>query len=112
MKVHTKIQVDSYSVTIYLAGELADAKRSLRRVCLEAGLCVTVTPTTFVYTGGAEEGVAVGLVHYPRFPTTPARIWERACQVAEILMIDLDQWSALVVSPADTLWLSRKPEDK
>lgn len=102
----------SCSVTVYVAGDHQTARESLRRQCLEEGLCVTVTPTTFVYTAGVEEGVAVGLVNYPRFPATPAAISDRARRVALRLMDDLCQWSALVVGPAETLWLTRRPEER
>lgn len=78
---------------------------------MEEGLCVTVTPTTFVYTGGAEDGVAVGFVNHPRFPKSPEEIAARARVVALRLMDDLCQWSALVVAPDKTLWLTRRPED-
>jgi hypothetical protein len=101
----------SFSVTVYVAGDLHTARESLRRQCMEKGLCVTVTPTTFVYTAGAEEGVAVGLVNYPRFPHTPDEIKVRALAVAERLMADLCQWSALVVTPVETIWLTTRQED-
>ena len=107
MKIFTE---PSFSVTVYVAGELADAKRSLRQQCFDEERCVTVTATTFVYTAGAEEGVAVGLVNYPRFPSTPEKIWDRAKRVAEQLMVDLCQWSALVVSPIESLWMTRRQE--
>lgn len=100
------------SVTVYVAGDIADVRRSLRRQCFEEGLCVTVTPTTFVYTAGAEEGVAVGLVNYPRFPKSAGEIIARARVVAEALMIDLHQHSVLVVGPTETVWLTRRPEDE
>jgi hypothetical protein len=99
----------TYTVTLYIAGELADARRSLRRQCLEEGLCVTVMPTTFVYTAGAEEGVVVGLVNYPRFPTTPEKLLARAEKVALQLMEDLCQYSALLVAPDVTKWMTRRP---
>lgn len=102
----------SYSVTVYVAGDVQSARESLRRQCLEQGLCVTVTPTTFVYTAGAEDGVSVGFVNYPRFPSSPDVIWGRAVDVALRLMTDLCQWSALVVGPDQTKWLTRRPEDQ
>lgn len=97
-------------ITVYVAGDYQAARASLRRQCFEDGLCVTVMPTTFVYTGGAEEGVAVGFVNYPRFPTTFEALKSRAIQVAERLMVDLCQWSALVVTPENTVWLNNRPE--
>lgn len=99
----------SFSVTIYIAGDVPTARASLRRQCIEEGLCVTLTSTEFIYTAGMETGIAVGLVNYPRFPKTPDEIKARAVAVAERLMDDLCQYSALVVTPAETVWLNRRP---
>ena len=101
----------SFNATVFIAGDVQTARESLRRQCFEEGLCVTLTPTEFVYTAGLESGVAVGLVNYPRFPKAPDEIKARAVKVAERLMGDLCQWSALVVTPAETVWLTRRPED-
>lgn len=68
------------------------------------------TPTTFVYTAGAEDGVEVGFVNYPRFPTTPDKLFDRALRVASRLMDDLCQWSALLAAPDKTVWLHRRPK--
>lgn len=105
------VRTDTVIVTVYVAGDIQTARESLRRQCLEEGLCVTLTPTSFIYTAGAEEGVAVGFVNYPRFPKTPDQIEARAVKVAERLMNDLCQHSALVVAPTGTTWLTRRPED-
>jgi len=106
-----RVEAPTCVVTVYIAGEYADAVASLRRQCLEDGLCVTVTPTTFVYTGGAETGVAVGFINYPRFPKPSVEIEARAIAVAERLMRDLCQLSASVVGPTSTVWLTRRKED-
>ena len=100
----------TFSVTIYVAGDVPTARESLRRQCFEDGLCVTLTPSEFIYTAGMESGVAVGLVNYPRFPSTPEQIEARAIVVAQQLMVDLYQWSALVVTPTRTIWLNNRPE--
>jgi hypothetical protein len=101
----------SFCVTVYVAGDVQTARESLRRQCFEAGLCVTLTATEFVYTAGAEGGVAVGFVNYPRFPATAEDVLSRAQEVARCLMDDLYQNSALVVAPDRTFWLTRRPED-
>lgn len=105
------VRVPTVAITVYVAGDYQAARESLRRECFEEGLCVTVTPTTFIYTAGAEEGVVVGLVNYPRFPTTPEALGDRAAKVAARLMTDLCQWSALIVTPTETVWLNARPED-
>ncbi len=98
-------------MTVYIAGDVQIARESLRRQCFEAGLCVTLTPTEFIYTAGMESGVAVGFVNYPRFPKQPEEIFSRAKRVAERLMDDLYQWSALIVTPTETVWLNRRPQE-
>lgn len=107
MSVHIE---PSFSVTIYIGGDLHTARESLRRECIEDGLCVTLIPVTFVYTAGAEEGVAVGLINYPRFPRTPDEIKARAIKVAERLMRDLCQHSCSIATPLETVWINNRPE--
>lgn len=101
----------TYNVTVYIAGDIADVRRSLRQQCIEEGLCVTMMPLDFVYTAGLEAGVAIGFVTYPRFVKTPAEIVARAEVVARRLMTDLCQHSALIVADDKTRWLSIRPAD-
>lgn len=100
--------VETYSVLIHLAGDVQTARTSLRRQCIEEGLCVTLTPTEFVYTYGLETGVIVRLINYPRFPKTPDEIWERAVKVAMALRDDLHQRSCLVETVDRTEWFPRQ----
>lgn len=101
------VEERTYTATVYIAGDLHQAKSALRRFVME-GLCVTVTPTTFIYTGGAEEGVAVGLINYPRFPKDDEVIWETAIRLGMALLDDLCQMSFSVVAPDKTHWFTRK----
>jgi hypothetical protein len=86
------------------------ARHLCRAFCM-AGLCVTVTPTEFIYTGGAESGVAVGLINYPRFPAEPAEIFAKAEALALHLIDGLHQHSASIVASDKTAWLSRRLDD-
>lgn len=104
-------EVPTYTIDIFIAGDAADARRICRERCMSLGLCVTVTPTEFIYTGGQESGVRVGLVNYPRFPSTPEKLWETATWLAEALRIGLHQWSYLLVAPDRTVWESDKPPE-
>lgn len=97
----------TFTATIYMAGDLAVARQACREFCT-AGLCVTIEPTDFVYTGGAEAGVRVGLLNYPRFPAEPSAILDKAFALAELLRERLCQHSWLVVTPTDTFWNSRR----
>lgn len=101
--------VDTYTARVYPAGDIETAKRWLRRHCYEHGLCVTVEPTTFIYTGGEETGLVAGLVNYPRFPSTPAEVFERARHIAEALVVECCQTAALVVGTDRTAWIRVMP---
>jgi hypothetical protein len=96
----------SYPVQIWIAGAHARALESCRAYCDDRGFCVTVTPTTYVYTGGQEAGVVVGLINYGRFPSEPRAIFARAKELALKLIADLGQESASIQAPDKTLWIS------
>ena len=105
----TTEEAPSYFVRIWLAGDVADARRTCRSFCMAVGECVTVTATDFIYTGGTESGVIVGFVNYPRYPREPASLWERAKELAEKLRADLNHWSVLIEAPDRTIWLTTRP---
>lgn len=97
----------AYSVKIYLAGDYADAVRACRKYVM-CGLCVTVERADYVYTGGMESGVIVGLVNYPRFPSDPLSIMEKAESLAVYLMSELSQTSVMVCDGIDTKWITTR----
>lgn len=101
----------SYAVDIFIAGDLADATRICREYCMEVGACVTVTPAEYVYTGGAEAGVRVGIINYPRFPKEPTALFDDAVALTERLIVGLCQGSATVQAPDRTLWLTRRGDN-
>lgn len=101
--------VDTYFVRIYMAGPIERAKDVIRRECYYYGLCVTIEPTTFIYTGGEEAGVVIGFVNYPRFPSTPAEIFRRAEELAGKLIPEMNQKSALLVGADKTKWIKLTP---
>lgn len=101
----------TFRFDIFIAGDLAQAKQVCREYCLNVGLCVTVEPVEFIYTGGEEIGVRVGLINYPRFPTTEDALLGHAAALATILMQRLCQHSYSIVGPRETEWFSRRPAD-
>lgn len=105
------ITADTIRYDIFMAGDLAQAKQVCREFCFDVGLCVTIEPIDFIYTGGEESGFRVGLINYPRFPSTDADIWDRASELAEILMLRLRQHSYSIVGPNLTHWRSRRPAE-
>lgn len=93
-------------VKLYLSGPIEIAKQVIRKECLREGLCVTVDPTTFIYTGGEETGYVVGLLNYPRFPTLSHLLIERARNLALKLLEETFQNSALMVTPGYSEWIT------
>jgi hypothetical protein len=98
----------TYTATIYMAGDIEQAKQVCRQFCCAVGLCVTIEPTTYIYTGGEERGFRVGLLNYPRFPAEPALILDRARELARNLLDVLCQHSYSIVTSAETEWFSRR----
>lgn len=95
---------------IFIAGDVAQAKQLCREFCLEQGLCVTVEPVAYIYTGGEEAGVRVGLINYPRFPTEKSSLRNVAKALAHKLMLGLCQHSYTMAGPDETEWYSRRPQ--
>lgn len=98
----------TFTARLYLSGPIEVAKQIIRADCLREGLCVTVEPTTFIYTGGEEAGYVVGLVNYPRFPADRVAIIQRARDLMFRLLEGTHQHSALLVTPEVTEWVSKR----
>ena len=58
---------ETFEFSIFIAGEKHKAEEILNQFCWDEGFCVHVIEAKFLYTGGREDGVKVGLVNYP-FP--------------------------------------------
>ena len=53
--------------------------------------CVSVTKTRYIYPNGAEDGVIVGIIYYPRFPLNNFILKKRTLELATCLMKELNQ---------------------
>lgn len=95
---------ETREIRIYMAGDIDDAVVKCGEFCDRVGLCVTVTPTTYVYTDGREPGIIVGLINYPRYPSTADWLLRTAIQLANFLRDELQQKSYSVVAPTKTIW--------
>lgn len=102
--------VPTYTARIYMSGPIEAAKQVIREECFRVGLCVTIEPTTYIYTGGEEPGFVVGLLNYPRFPTTPEALGTRARDLMLKLLDATYQHSALLVTQSETTWVSKRGE--
>lgn len=104
------VSSETINVSIFIGGDLAQAKQVCREWCMSVGACVTVDPVDYIYTGGEEAGVRVGFINYPRYPAAEAYIVERATALASLLMDRLCQHSFSIVAPTETVWCSRREE--
>lgn len=97
----------SYTCRIWIAGDYADACRAVREFCEEGG-CFAVEPVNYIYTGGAEAGVVVTRINYPRFPAELDEIFAQSERLAEHLRAALFQDSFAIETPDQTYWVSRR----
>lgn len=97
---------NTYTVSLYIAGPIAVAEQIVRRECLAEGLCVTVTPTKYIYTGGEEIGYTIGFINYPRFPKSPEEIYIRARTLLITLITETYQKSGTIVASDKTEFIS------
>ena len=103
-------EAKAHYATIFMAGDIDMAKHQCAHYCRDMGLCVTVTATEFIYTGGRETGFAIGLVNYPRFPAEPENIDRRATELATWMIREMAQDSALIQTPDTVVWITRREE--
>lgn len=103
-----KLTETTYWIRLYLSGPIDVAKQLIRQECMREGLCVTVEPTTFIYTGGEEAGYTIGLLNYPRFPSRPEQLEERAEELMRLLLDGTHQHSALMQTPTRSVWISKR----
>ncbi len=101
-------ECDAYWVKIYIAGDINTAKHVISSFVDSNGLCVTVDPTTYVYSGGRQEGYVVGLINYARFPADKMDIWATAVSLATFLMDSTYQDSCSIMNPKSCMRLSRE----
>lgn len=108
----TQKTAETIRFDIFIAGDLAAAKQVCREYCLSVGLCVTVEPVDYVYTGGTETGVKIGLINYPRFPSTEEKLLDTAIGLAHFLRARLCQHSFSIVGSRETLWFTSREESQ
>ena len=80
MKILTEPTIE---ISIYMAGDLDTVRDTCRRYCWEKGFCVTVTEN---------------------------ELMDKAQKLAIAMIEACCQWTALIVGPKETLWLTRREE--
>ena len=93
---------EGYSETRH---DIEELKRFMQGYVDRVSLCVTVTPTTFVYKNGKEDGARIGLINYPRFPATREKIEQIAREIAAMCMKEYKQNRVSIVLPDRTIML-------
>ena len=97
-------QCISYWVKVYLAGPIEVAKQVIRKKAKRVGMCVTIEPTTYIYTGGEEAGDVVGFIYYARFPKNSDVLWQQAFELATELKDETGQDSFTIMDPDKSVW--------
>lgn len=110
MTVMRQQSVTTWWARIYVSGPISVIEQVCREECLREGLCITVDPTLFIYTGGEERGAVVGLINYPRFPEEHEVITARAKELAILLLERTYQHSVLIMTPSETTWITKRED--
>lgn len=91
--------------------KIEDIHKWLENYCNKVKLGLTLTPTEFIYVGGYEPGVIVGLINYPRFPKPNGTIKKYSLEIAEGLMELCKQERVSVVFSDETIMLENSSND-
>lgn len=110
MKFMKMKSCEDYSYTIFIAGDEVRAQQICEEFCLQ-GFCVTCEPTTYIYTMGKESGVRVGVINYARFPRSKDDVMLKVFELADKLLIGLNQGSYSVVGGGESFFKSRRDCD-
>ena len=61
-------------------------------------LGLAITPTNFLYRNGGENGFIIGLINYPRFPSSDEEITRKAIEIAKMFLNKFSQYRISVVT--------------
>jgi hypothetical protein len=104
-------RVPAYRVEIFICGDEDKAFETCQRFCTDVGLCVTFDRTLFIFRGGNEYGMKIGLINYGRFPRGRNEIWDTAMELALLLKAELRQGSFTVQDDQTSHFYSTRVED-
>jgi hypothetical protein len=103
--------VDTFSVTIYTGAKehyngtihsYDEAKEILQKYCNINPLCVTLKQIKYIYKDGNEIGFEIGLINYPRFPSTPEKITNKTIEIAMIFREKFNQFKVSIETSEKT----------
>jgi len=110
-------KLETFTANIYLGlrhgysgkwSSVDEVRIWLQNYCNEVKLGVTITPTEFVYVDGGEPGLVIGLINYPRFPSSVDGIKEKAIAIARGLMELCHQERVSIVFSDETIMLEKE----
>lgn len=99
------IDVDSYSVRVFVPGDKNVAEQICQEYCAATGVAVTVTPTTYVYSNVTQKGVIVEIVNFAKEPRSNPELWTLAVNLGEKLMRELGEESYTVQDSKWSRWV-------
>ncbi len=101
-----------------VVAETKDPITLVREVCEEmvkTGWCLSIQPIEYIYTKtkatasspavGGEPGVVVGVINYPKYPSSVHELRHRIIELASKLMERLKQTGVSVVFTDETLFI-------
>lgn len=114
-------EVKTFEIRIYVGlreeysevyHDFKEVEEICQKYCDDNGFCVSVTKTKFIYTEGNEPGVIVGIINYPRFPSTPKKLTQHAITLGTLLLEKLGQIRVSISTTNNTIMLtSERKED-
>jgi len=100
--------IKSWWAIIYVSGDISITLNKLRELCFPKGLCVSLRKNEYVYAGGVESGVEIGLIQYPPFPEDERSLFKKAEHVGKSIAEVNSQWSFTILTPTQTYFYSRR----
>lgn len=101
----------SYFAALHIAGDIEVAQAFLRKLAMR-GACYQVTPCKYVYTGGAEDGMVIRVIQYPRFPKQELEIFDTLLEDAKALAKELCQVSFTIETSYNSIYYQAEGFDK
>jgi len=97
---------NNYQVDIYIAGNILTIEEVCAKFC-ESGACVSITPTSFIYTAGRETGAKITIINYARFPKEDIKLKTMALNLAKLLLAECCQHTCSVVDSNSSTMVTR-----
>jgi len=101
----------TWTGNVYMAGDIAIAEQEIREIGYQRGLCLTIHPTKYIYSGGEETGFVIGQIQYPRFMADEKHLKSDLIKIAQQIAYKCCQKSFTIVMPKETLYFhSSQPQ--